>query len=258
MDWDIPLSRSPTILRIARSARHLRLRPERYLIDFWCLNLYEGEGELEIGGGVFPIRTGHASITVPHTPMEYRYEGPARLTWVHFQPDPAARTVPIPVMQDLGARFELLRRRVEEAIPIFPREPARAAARLWDVLWEVAEAAAPEPEARHPALREALNTIESRLAERLCVAELAGQVGLSQTHLNRLFRAAVGTTVTPYIRRRRVDQAAHLLRHSSLPIKAIAAQVGIPDPHLFNKVIRRTLGVSPKRVRSRRRDRVSE
>jgi len=250
MNWDIPLGRSPRILRIARSARHLRPGPERYLIDFWCLNLYEGRGALEIGGGRFPIRSGHASITVPDTPMTYRYEGPARLIWIHFQPTGSARTVPIPVMQDLGTRFDEIRGRIEAVIPVFPRQPDRVAARVWDVLWELTVPAAPERRAAHPALQDALDTIESRLAERLHVADIANQVGLSQTHLNRLFRAAVGATVTGYIRRRRVDHAAHLLRHSSLPIGAIGTRVGIPDPHLFNKVIRRMLGISPRRVRA--------
>jgi transcriptional regulator GlxA family with amidase domain len=46
-----------------------------------------------------------------------------------------------------------------------------------------------------------------------------------------------------------VERARHLLLNSTLPIKVIAREVGIPDPHLFNKIIRRELGKAPREVR---------
>ena len=77
--------------------------------------------------------------------------------------------------------------------------------------------------------------IELRLAETLSVKALADEVGISHNHLTRLFRAAVGDTVIGYIRQRRVQRARHLLEHTTLPIKTVAAQVGIEDPrHSIN------------------------
>jgi AraC-like DNA-binding protein len=40
------------------------------------------------------------------------------------------------------------------------------------------------------------------------------------------------------------------LTTTDLPIKAVAARVGITDLHYFNKVIRRYLGASPRAVRA--------
>jgi transcriptional regulator GlxA family with amidase domain len=41
------------------------------------------------------------------------------------------------------------------------------------------------------------------------------------------------------------------LRNTQLPIKTIAAQVGVSDPRLFNKLIHKSLGASPQEVRRR-------
>ena len=46
-----------------------------------------------------------------------------------------------------------------------------------------------------------------------------------------------------------MERARYLLEHSTMPIKAIARDVGIPDLHLFNKTVRRELGKSPREVR---------
>lgn len=52
-------------------------------------------------------------------------------------------------------------------------------------------------------------------------------------------------TVIGYIRRRRVDEALKLLTRTELPIKTIAATVGIPDVHAFTKTVRSLTGKPP-------------
>lgn len=252
IDWDIPLHACPSIAATDGWAILGRTGVEHYRLNrIWCLNLYDGEGELHIAGHVFPIRPGYASITVPDEEMQYHYKGPAILAWAHFYPAVTSGRERIPVMQDVGEKFVQIREGLREAAAVFPAEPVRAAARLWDILWSLTRR--PEttvsPSPPHPGLRLALDTLHADMARPVCVSELARRTGLSQTHLNRLFREKFGETVTGYVRRRRVEWAEHLLRHTTLQIKAIAAQVGIPDPHLFNKTIRRALGKSPCQIR---------
>jgi len=75
-------------------------------------------------------------------------------------------------------------------------------------------------------------------------------VGISYTHLAYLFQKTLGMTISQYVRRRRIERAGHLLRFSSLSIKAIAAQIGCEDLHVFNKMVRKELSQSPTEVRS--------
>jgi transcriptional regulator GlxA family with amidase domain len=161
-------------------------------------------------------------------------------------------------MQDLGTSFERLYAALEEAIVMVPTRPRRAEARLWEVLWQLSERApricpgssnASEEVSTSPVVLRAQEIIELRLGEPLRVAELASLLNVSHNHLTRLFQVHLGTTVAGYIRGRRVERARDLLTHSTVPIKAIAAQVGLPDLHQFNKTIRAGTGMSPRKQR---------
>ena len=59
-------------------------------------------------------------------------------------------------------------------------------------------------------------------------------------------------TVEGYIRQRRVERALHLLAHTTLTVKTIAGEVGLPDLHFFNKTIRAAAGLSPREYREQR------
>jgi transcriptional regulator GlxA family with amidase domain len=138
----------------------------------------------------------------------------------------------------------------------------RAAVKMWDLLWELTDPHTIGSTARgtgvdgsgnaptHPALRAAQAMIALRLAEPLDVNDIAKAADVSPTHLTRLFRAVTGGGVAQYVRARRMERARHLLLHSTLPIKSIAVEVGICDLQLFNKIVRRSLGRSPREIRA--------
>ena len=256
LTWDLPLKSCPMIAQMNGRSQHGHRGIEHYRLNqIWCLNLYEGTGQLRIAGHVLPIRPGYASITVPDHDMDYRFDGPATLTWAHFIPVRGAGTQPIPAMLDLAGDFDRIRLSIQHAAAVLAEKPERAAARVWEVLWEITElgdVSAPPHAALHPALSLVFGQIHARLAEPLSIEDLAKSADISQTHLNRLFRQAAGQTVSEYIRTRRLDRARHLLRYSTLPIKSIAAEVGIPDPHLFNKTVRKAFGGPPTAFRKTR------
>ncbi|WP_420715734.1 helix-turn-helix transcriptional regulator [Streptomyces sp. SBT349] len=89
-----------------------------------------------------------------------------------------------------------------------------------------------------------------RLAAPLPAPGVARAAGVSHNHLTRLFRAETGDTVVAHIRRRRMERAGHLLRETTLPVRSVAASVGIGDLQAFNKICRRELGASPRAVRA--------
>jgi transcriptional regulator GlxA family with amidase domain len=62
-------------------------------------------------------------------------------------------------------------------------------------------------------------------------------------------RAETGMSIAQYVRHRRMQRALHLLRYSDLPIKQIGEAVGVPDPHFFNKLVRRAFGRPPREIR---------
>jgi AraC-like DNA-binding protein len=201
----------------------------------------------------FPIRPGYASIMPPGVTSETEFPHLSRHLYAHFTlPKSEGDTTPIRAMQDLGEDFAPLMQSLEEALSYSYTHTLRAEIRLWDILWELAErSVAHEPRSRtHPAVLRALQIIEEHLTDPLRVQDIAMAAELSHNHLIRLFREATGQTVAGYIQHRRVVRARHLLRHSTMPIKAVATEVGVPDLHQFNKLIRRYLGESPRQVRA--------
>jgi AraC-like DNA-binding protein len=253
--WNIPLDTRPILLQMDIGV-HGPNDIRRYRFeDLWCLHMYGYTGKVLMDGLAFPIQPGYVSLMPPGTLSETHFPELSRHVYAHFAfPSEAGGAVPIRAMFDLGGDFVPILQSFEQALDYFSTQMLRAEVRLWDLLWLLAEKSASTgtPAARyHPAVERALERIEMRLTEPISVAALAEEVGLSHNHLTRLFRAATGTTVTGYIQKRRVQRARHLLIYSTLPIKAIAAEIGLRDLHQFNKLIRRALGEAPRQVRNR-------
>jgi len=254
MDWPLQLANKPAIALIGVGRHGTTRRIDVFRLPaLWCVHLYRYNATIVCNGQVLTIRPGAASVFPPSATLEYRYENRSEHLFAHFTVAPSpALPRSVPAMQDLGVALGPLSAGFEQAIGWYPTAPLRAEVRLWDILWQLT--ARPELAAvarPHPGVTEAVRLIELQLGAVIYVTALAKAVGLSQNHLARLFQAATGKTITAYIRDRRITRAAHLLRHSTLPIKTIAIEVGIADIHLFNKCIHRAVGVSPRHYRHR-------
>jgi AraC-like DNA-binding protein len=254
--WDLPLSASPHLLMMGIGVHRPQRGWDRYCLPgLWCLHFYRYDGELKINGESFPIRPGHCSVTPPGALLEYSYgHTPSVHAVAHFRLEGESETLVLPAMRDLGDAFSELSSLFEEAIPWLRTEPARASARVWDVLWRLGKLPG-DQEASTPlriqskAIERAQHYIEVHLNAPLKVARVAEYSGFSHNHFTRVFAAATGSTPAQYIRARRVERARHLLEHSTLPIKAITSQCGLGDLQAFNKTLRRELGKSPRELR---------
>jgi AraC family transcriptional regulator len=91
--------------------------------------------------------------------------------------------------------------------------------------------------------------IHERLHDGLTIAGLASEMGISRRHLGRLFKAATGTTLQEYVAAARLARVQELLLHSDLPLKAIAARVGVSSANYLSAAFIRSMGVSPRDYR---------
>jgi transcriptional regulator GlxA family with amidase domain len=128
--------------------------------------------------------------------------------------------------------------------------PLCAEVALWHVLLRLG---VPERMPVQPAGSGALGIAESLLRNHLDrpmrIGELAARSGVSAGHLNRLFQQAYGHSAQEHLQQARLELALSLLRESALPVRVIAARVGLPDAQAFNKFIRKRTGLSPTGVR---------
>jgi len=218
------------------------------------MHAYRYYADLRINQSWFEIRPGMVSIFPPSCEQEFRYRGPSRHTYAHFdlprQRDPDE--IMLPGLIDLGDRFEAFEAKFREAAVWLPSQPSRSQAGVWDLLWQLTSFSQGSDirSSGHILVDRAVEWIERRLSEPLKLSAVADDLEISSTHLVRLFRKHMGMTPLAYVQERRAEQAQHLLVHTTLPMKSIARQIGLVNLQQFNKFVRKKRGLSPRAIRS--------
>jgi transcriptional regulator GlxA family with amidase domain len=124
------------------------------------------------------------------------------------------------------------------------RHGAAAAARVAREMVVHARRNGSEPQAgallRHRAhlsdvVHRAQDVIDSRFAQRLPLAELAGGCGVSPRTLTRLFTGATGLTPLRYQHLLRVERAEHLIGHGAT-VEAAARAAGFDDARMLRRL----------------------
>lgn len=95
--------------------------------------------------------------------------------------------------------------------------------------------------------------VEADLTADLSLSALARQLNVNSSYLSALFKKEVGSTLTEYVGKRRVNYAMLLLETTSLQIQTIAQQCGIPDVNYFTRTFKKYAGTTPKEYRATQR-----
>jgi AraC-like DNA-binding protein len=82
------------------------------------------------------------------------------------------------------------------------------------------------------------------------VAWLAREMGCSPDHVSRRYRAITGHRIMEVVHRRRIDHARRLLHDSDMNIAEIAWTCGFSQPSYFNRIFKKSIGMTPKDFRS--------
>ncbi len=254
------LSTKPIILHAGMGSHGGQQRQECFRLDgLWALHAYPYEAEIEWLGKRNGIRPGTVGLTPPNIAVRYRYTGPSRHRYAHFKlcaPHPPSQTkrrkpYPLLTLQEEEGLYARVWDDLAQIALLFRTRRLHAEVLLWSLLLEVENASqttqAPAPV--HPALEAASAIIEEEIDQVIRAKTLADRVGMSLNQLIRLFSQAYGMPVATYIRGRRMERAAHLLKHSDMTVKSIACSVGIPDLHAFNKLIHAYYTTSPRAMR---------
>ena len=99
------------------------------------------------------------------------------------------------------------------------------------------------------ALTETRRYMEEHLDESLTIPALSRRACLSATAFKAGFRRLYGMPVHAYLRQRRMERAAELLRGSSLSVLGVAQSVGYGSASQFTAAFRRQYGVTPAQYR---------
>jgi AraC-like DNA-binding protein len=101
-------------------------------------------------------------------------------------------------------------------------------------------------------MQRAKRFIELHAFERLQLADIAREVGLSPFSTLRKFRAACGTTPYTYLLGLRLERAKALLAAMHTPIAAVGSMVGFADLSHFSRFFKSATGYAPSEYRALR------
>lgn len=238
--------------------------PAEEMGDQWSVSFVE-TGSFSVRVGREEWRMGEGSLFFSRPGLQYSCR--------HHQHEPLDTCVCLAISSDLISALDASGVAVERAplaLPAHNRlrylrhrvarwhaegaEPMRGEVLAGEIVTAVAgDAAPPSPHYRTTHLRRysdlvdaARHTLETRYAERLSLADLSREAGLSRFHFARIFRDLAGVPPHRYLLRVRLARAARLLR-DGVPVTRACFEVGFDTLSHFAGSFRRQYGVVPSR-----------
>lgn len=208
-------------------------------------------GTLEIpAGGLFFIRPGELCCYVAdeETPWEYY--------WVGFNGTEAHRMLGLtPFGEQVQLIFpenpDRIRRCLKRIYDARGNSPA-AEARMLGGLYLFLGALMEEPgsgSVRQTTARQyvdkAARFISHNFSRDITIEDIADFVGISPSHLYRVFSQELGIPPTRFLTSYRINEACALLRGSGMSVSEVAASAGFRDPLYFSRVFKKIKGISP-------------
>lgn len=221
-----------------------------------ALHLYEYPGRIRFGDHTVEFEPGALTLSPAGGETRYDLPRPGRHWCVHFTlPRGRCDTVALPLYTPAGPHRDELTDRLARLSRLHhtarPIARATATAALADLLLTLAMWHASGEREPDDAIDRVINLVQRRLDRPLGVDDFVDAAQLSQNYLARRFKQRIGMTMPGYLLHARIERARLLLTTTDLPIKAIAARVGLPDAQHFNKQFRRLTGKSPSAYRAR-------
>ena len=93
----------------------------------------------------------------------------------------------------------------------------------------------------------AIKYIQFNYSHDIHIDDIAKAVGVSRSHLYRLFMTSIEQSPIDYLTNYRLEEACKLLKSSQLSIAEIAMSVGFFDKFYFSRVFKKVKGVPPSR-----------
>ncbi len=98
-------------------------------------------------------------------------------------------------------------------------------------------------------IESACSYMERHLEEELSLASLAAYSGYAEYYFSRKFKRETGLTPAEYLRKKRLEKAAMLLRATELDVQQIAMRLQFCSQSYFTDSFRKQFGVSPSKYR---------
>ena len=253
-----PPVRLVAIPRLAAGGRW-RVEEMRSISEPLLLWFTKGQGRITVAGATRGY-TPHNAIFIPAGVM-HGFEVGAQVfgTAVFFHkvsemPLPAhpqhLRIREAPVQQELNQLLDQIARELDSATPGSDRA-VRCYAGLLGVWLErhTARLGTDAPDAARRLVARFTALLERDFRSGMGIADFAGALGVTATHLSRCCRESCGRPASALLHDRVLFEARRLLSETDLPVNRIAESLGYTSPAYFTRAFGHLTGQSPSAFR---------
>lgn len=93
--------------------------------------------------------------------------------------------------------------------------------------------------------------IEDRLAKKITPAQMAAELGMSETAFSRKFKLKVGQTPMRFVTQMRLEAAARHVAEDNVPLAEVALRCGFADQAHLSRSFKKAYGCSPTAFKTR-------
>ena len=221
------------------------------------------EGHVHLDNLDMPFKPGQALLILPYQFHHFSKLASTRLKWLFctFELEAQGSLEPLLDMENSSSSLidDLPGQLLEQLLGIWrmPRVRLQAAqlqSSLLSLLISLRRLGGQSEPALLPETDDnLLRTVNFLLAQwrgrSVTVADLAGELGFSESRLRVLFKQTAGIPLGAYIKNYRLNRAMALLRTSALPIATIAEEAGFGSPQAFSRIFKKETGRTPRSYR---------
>lgn len=229
---------------------------DHYLVHY----VMSGQGTYTVHGKTYQLSQGDLFLSYPNEMIAYTADNadPWSYCWVGFS---GVEAKSLMAQTDFTKERRVLQLQEGEAAQALlldvyasrgarPFEVARMTGKLYAFLSWLMEISKVETKRKRQAGQEhvqrACDFIANNYAGQISIQDIARNVGVCRSLLNRAFQQHMEISPVQYLTRYRISQACQLLKTTDFAIKAVALSVGYEDPLYFSRRFREVVGCSPR------------
>ena len=229
--------------------------------DHYLIHLVlSGKGVFEVGGRTWEVSPGDLFFARPSQLIRYTADEqqPWEYSWVgSMGPCPqTGRTAALyrraprpPHQRPEGMRTALTN--IYSSRGLQPQDEAAMVGYLYlfisSLMKETSESKPHNTSSSSQYVLNAIKYIQFNYSHDISIDDVAKSVGVSRSHLYRVFMLNVGKSPIDYLTEYRINEACKLLRAGNLSIAEVAISVGFFDQFYFSRVFKRAKGVPPSK-----------
>ncbi|WNR46266.1 AraC family transcriptional regulator [Paenibacillus roseipurpureus] len=227
--------------------------------DFWYV--WEGEGEVTLNNGMYPVRAGDCFLFKPGDLASAKHNSarPLTVTYIHFtvQGD-ASKLMSLPSLVHFDPA-EFHESYLDRFVHVRWAEGYGhddEAITLLKLLLLLFERQSPEHAAVGDPARRTLNRVMLEIAARIRqdpgrhyrIHELAEAAHLSPRYFSLKFKDTMGQTIESYLIDKRIERATYLLK-LGMNVSEVAEALGYRSIYFFSRQFKKVTGTNPSEIR---------